>query len=203
MTLKTQVVSPFSADDLTRVYRLRHDIYINEMQLPLDCPGEELFDPIDDYSTNILLTDGDRDVGTVRTTFLQDGPLEIQDQCPAWSDYIYRTVGTETSNIAEVTRLMVRRECRGGAATIRLLAAALDEFRARECEAIFFAGKIGPLSRLYRRFGGKVVVEEPLPYVLDGYKLGDYVLMRFDPQQIDTLIARNLKQQSSEAQAAA
>ena len=163
------------------------------MKLPLSCPKDELFDPIDDYSTNILLTDCDQDVGTVRFTFLKDGPLEIQDQSPAWSDYIYRTVGSENSKIAEVTRLMVRSEYRGGDSTIKLLTSVLNEARARLCDAVFFAGKIGPLSRLYRRFGGKVVVEEPLPYVLDGYKLGDYVLMRFDPSQIETLIARNLQ----------
>lgn len=172
-----------------RVWKLRHDIYVKELNYPLSTSHEELYDPIDDYSVNFLLSLDGCDVGTLRGTNFLCGRLEIESQHESWSRIVHETCENESGRVAELTRLMVRREHRGTGASCQMLLAAFREGFAQEVSYVFLAGKKGPLWRLYRRFGAEVVDPQPRPYTVDGYEFGEYYLMRFNLRQSSTSLA--------------
>jgi predicted GNAT family N-acyltransferase len=165
---------------LHRIFRLRYEIYVAEKQLDLPSTRGLLRDSYDDYSTNFLLIYGDTDVGTVRYTALHNGPLELMSQNNHWDDDVNRIVKSEQVRVCEATRYMVRREYRGKGVAPRLLYATMRQSELDDVDIVFFAGKLGGLSRLYRSYGAEVCDPTSYPYFVAGCNFGDYQLMKND-----------------------
>ena len=163
-----------------RVYRLRNEVYLEEMKLPLQDEAGRLVDEFDQYSTNLLLTQESEDIGTVRITSALDGPMEIVKQSPAWKQQIDTVIANDTNRVCELTRLMVRQYQRGGEAVARLFDAVVCHCVVNDIDVVFLAGKVGKFSRFYGMFGAQVVDHTPVEYVIDDHVLGKYYLMKVD-----------------------
>lgn len=116
------ILSPGSdSSQKEQVFRLRHDIYIQEMQLPLPHAGQMLSDDLDDHSTLFLMWMDNKLVGTARTTDCRLGDMELLRQSDEWNNDIRKIIQANDYSVVEITRLMIRREFRDGDLTARLL----------------------------------------------------------------------------------
>jgi hypothetical protein len=164
-----------------QVYRLRYQVYVQEMGLALEPSGgpDSLRDRLDDHSVLLLLTRCGENVGTVRVSFGDDCELELEGQNEPWAGAV-AAVRRRGETVAEMTRLMLVSRYRGGAALPSLLMAACEAGADRGDGRLFIAGKDGPLSRLYEGFGARVVDDRLLPYRVQGVTLGHYRLLGID-----------------------
>ena len=81
MPPKVIMVTPDSSKELKeRVYRLRYQVYVEEMKHDLANDDRMLHDKYDEYSTNFLAEVDGQDAATVRHTAKRDGPLESEEQ---------------------------------------------------------------------------------------------------------------------------
>src|SRR4051794_5128745 len=104
-------VSPTSSAELkSRVYRLRHAIYVKELGYPLSTDANLIVDEFDNRSTSLLLTWGGQDIGTIRHTKRTDGLLESEGLSAEWAAKI---AARSAEGVSELTRLMVTKEHRG------------------------------------------------------------------------------------------
>ena len=185
MTTQMTTIDKNSASEMQdRVYRLRNEVYLDEMKLPLQDEEGRLLDEYDQHSTNFLLTRDTEDVGTVRVTTALEGKLEITEQSPAWKQQIEEMIQNDTSRVCEFTRLMVRQDQRGGEVVARLFEAAVEHCVAKDIDVILLAGKVGVYSRFYRMFGAEVIDPTPVEYRIDDHVLGQYYLMKVDLRKV-------------------
>ena len=141
-----EVVLATTPEDLDALYRLRKQIYVDEMRIVSpDHPfvqGDRLVDPYDAWSANLLLRADGAAVGTVRLTEAARGPLEID----TYTDATARC--PDPTCTAEVTRLMVCRSLRGSAGSALLLYGVWQLARSRS-RYLLAAAKPGSLGRYY------------------------------------------------------
>jgi hypothetical protein len=180
MRPKVIMVSPDSSKELKgRVYRLRYQIYVEEMKINVANEERMLHDKYDDYSTNFILEVNGEDIGTIRHTAKRDGPLELEDQHETWRMFI-SSVENNPQIICELTRFMVKRDSRGTRAALKLLYVGLLHCMRVGTYKDYFAAKTGKLSAYWKTFGARECITEPLPYVLGNHSLGLYTLVLFD-----------------------
>jgi len=157
-----------------RVYRLRKKVYVDEMKFPIDT----MVDEYDEKSTSLLIVRNQEDVGTIRITFLKDRSMEIFDQQEHWKQVAYNLY--EPNTMGEFNRFAVIQQERGGAASLYLMQHVYFHTVTNGVYNIIAAGKVGNLTKNYKKYLGKVIDTKQLAYYMNNYKLGNYVLMHFD-----------------------
>jgi hypothetical protein len=109
--------------ELLRVCRLRYEVYIDEMgrtQQFADHERRRIREPYDDYS-NIFFAEVDGEViGTVRSTFAGEGPLECEEL------YYLRRFPLDRRRISMTTKLIVREQYRDSMIAARLAMATFE-----------------------------------------------------------------------------
>jgi len=165
-----EVVVATTQAEQRALFRLRYDIYVRKMGLlALDhafVQDDQLVDPYDAWSTNLLLRANGVPAGSIRFTERRNGPLEIDQytdasaRCPA-------PMGT-----LEVTRFMVRRDLHTGRASPLLLYAMWKLLSRSTSHTILAAGKLGKLGQYYKNVcaAGLTVAPTPFEYGLTGCK---------------------------------
>jgi GNAT superfamily N-acetyltransferase len=117
-----------SQGDREKIFRLRYEIYVEEMrrrQTHADHALRFIEEPFDDASAVLLLAEQDGEaVGTVRINFARHGPLEEAD-----SYDLTRFAPFYPEHLSMTTKLMVRPEHRSGNATRLLVAEAYSAMR--------------------------------------------------------------------------
>lgn len=171
-------VPPTSPVELKhRVYRLRHTIYVGELGYSLQTEAGLLLDELDDRSTNLLVSWGGQDIGTIRYTKRSDGLLETEGQSSEWAAHI---AACPAQNVSELTRLMVTKQHRGRGATPFLLSGVMQEWARDETESCFFAAKPGAPTRFWLGFYAKIADTTLAQYRIGDFSPGVYQLMSFD-----------------------
>ncbi|MFT4979078.1 MAG: hypothetical protein ACI8S6_004988 [Myxococcota bacterium] len=135
-------------EDRAALYRLRHQIYVEDMALISPdhdfVSGDQLIDPYDERSSNLLLRVGGVPAGSIRLTEVSDSPLEIDGYtdasaaCPA------------PAQAAEVTRFMLRQELRGGGEGTLLMFAVWRLLQRSQTRYLLVAGKVRRLGKRYK-----------------------------------------------------
>ena len=135
--------------------------------------GDELVDPIDAWSTNILLYVNDVVGGSIRFTARQDGELEIERELP------WVREAPALGRAGEVNRLIIDRAHRGGVASLFIMEGLWQAMHRSPARYVFVAGKAGYQARLYGNMfaTGLKVFPEPYRHSLTG---DEYVCMRAD-----------------------
>lgn len=146
-----------TAEDRERVFRLRYEIYVGEMarkQEFADHGARRIEEPLDDPSACLFaVEDGDELIGTVRTNFARSGNLEHPEL------YGLEDFGSYyPDRVSMATKLMVRRDQRGGQATHLLIA---EHYRKiREQDVAFDILDCNPhLVPLYQKLGCRLYRE--------------------------------------------
>ena len=176
------IVFPNSSESLKqRVFRIRYQVYIDEMRLPLPVTSKGLLhDDFDSKSINLLYSKGNQDIGTMRITFLKDGNLEIMQQSPRWR-HIVSTKFKDANSVCEFNRFIVKASGRGSAAaSAHLMYTAFTYCTSVNAYNVLAAGKVGRLTSYYKKIFGSIIDNELVHYVLDGHSLGQYRLMYFN-----------------------
>ncbi len=153
-----------SRDEKDACYRLRYRIYVDHKKiLPPDHPyvvGDQLIDPYDAYSTQILLLAGDEVAGTARVTCARDGALELEAYtdggCHLWP----------RATTCEITRLMILPKWRSFQASGELFFCLFRTFIRLGAHRVLAAGKLGSLTRYYENLGLQVIHDDPFAYRL-------------------------------------
>lgn len=162
-----EVVLATSEQELDQLYRLRKQIYVDEMGVVAPehpfVDGERLVDPYDAWSVNLVLLAAGRPAGSVRLTEARAGALEID----AYTQASARC--PEPEQAAEATRLMVSRQLRGSSGSALLLFAMWKVLRSR-CRYLLAAAKPGGLGAYYKHAcaAGMTVFPERFEYGLTG-----------------------------------
>ncbi len=174
------ILSPGSnSTQKERVFRLRHDIYIQEMQLPLPHARQMLSDDLDDHSTLFLMWMDNELVGTARTTDCRLGDMELLRQSDEWNNDIRKIIQANDHSVVEITRLMIRKEFRGGDLTARLLKAVLSELN-KENVRLAIGAVDAARGRLYSRFGADIDHQRPCRLRVMEQAIDDCFLIQFD-----------------------
>ncbi len=183
-----KVVPSSSPGLLDEVYRLRYDVYVREMKLPVRHFGEQLSDQFDSYSTSFLLRHEGLAVGTIRMTDRRKGPLEIEDQNSEWNERVASIAESQDGHAGEVTRFIVKKEARGSSIAPRLLVAVLNEMLDKGIRTALGASKKGSMNRYHIRYGAEVENRYCCEYQAMSHTFGTYYLMTWnlntDPQRL-------------------
>jgi hypothetical protein len=172
-----EVVRADTAAGRSTVYRLRHQVYVQQTGiLPPDhafVHGDEVRDARDAHATHLLLRIDGVPAGAARFTERRHGSLEIDDVLEV------AAVVPDPRRTAEVGRLLVLREHRGTLASPMLLWAIFRAMHRSGCRHVFVASRPGPLDRLYRNVfaAGLTVLADPFVHPIDGK---DYIVMVAD-----------------------
>jgi hypothetical protein len=178
--VKVIVVTPDGSKEFQeRVYRLRYQIYVEELGHKLENDERMLHDKYDGYSTSFLLEIDGNDVGTTRFTAKRDGRLESEDQHESWRLFISSSE-KNSDIVAELTRFMLRRDYRGTRASLRLGDAAFQHCIRVGTFKVYLFAKAGGVAALAKKLGFRECIHEKLPFILNNYSLGPYLLMRAD-----------------------
>lgn len=169
-----------------RVVGIRERVYGDEF----DHPRGLLRDGYDAYSAHFVCAAGGEDVGVVRLTRGDGGPLEVEGQHPEWRAAVGEC--RRGGLVCECGRLMLVPEARGRAGRFHLAVAAADRMLALGCRRGFLAGKVGGLCRLYRMLGATSADSTPRPFWFGEKVIGEYHLMSFDPAVVRANAARQL-----------
>ncbi len=146
-------VTPDSSKELKeRVYRLRYQIYVEEMKYDLANSERMLQDKYDNYSTSFLAEIDGEDVGTIRYTAKTDGPLESEQQHESWRSYISSSE-RDPDVVCELARFLVRQDRRGTRVGVRLMYVARLHCMAVGTFRVYHFGKAGRVAAFYRKFG--------------------------------------------------
>lgn len=132
------------------IYRLRYDIYINELersQAHADHENKIIREPWDEYAYLLYATDDDQIIGTVRLNLKKDGPLEYEECydldkfAPFYPDQVSMT-----------TKLLVKDKYRNSIAASLLVMTAYEMYR--KWGLVFnFIDTRPHLVRLYQQLG--------------------------------------------------
>lgn len=145
-------------------YRLRYQMYVQQKSvLPPDhkyVVGQQLIDPFDTYSTQILLLADGEVAGTARITCARDGKLELEEFADA-GGYLW-----PRSTTCEITRLMILPKWRSMEASGELFFCLYKTFIRLGAHRVLAAGKLGSLSRYYQNLGLKIITKKPFAYRL-------------------------------------
>lgn len=187
------ILSPGSdSSQKEQVFRLRHDIYIQEMQLPLPHAGQMLSDDLDDHSTLFLMWMDNKLVGTARTTDCRLGDMELLRQSDEWNKDIRKIIQANDYSVVEITRLMIRREFRGGDLTARLLRTVLSELN-KENVRLAIGAVDAARGRLYSRFGADIDHQRCCRLRVMEQAINDCFLIQFDIANQYELIEKKLR----------
>jgi hypothetical protein len=143
-----------TVDEREAIYRARYDVYINEMGRTLsevDYTGRMIHEPEDDdLATTLLFTVSGGDVtGTVRVRTWRPGCVPSSE----WARFSMGVFpGLERCGVAELDRLLIRRNQRGGVILVALMSYAYESLAARAVDAAFAYCAPG-LLRYYRSMG--------------------------------------------------
>ena len=142
-----------SAEDRERAFRLRYDVYVQEMgrkQQFADPVARTIYEPFDDRGRILVAVDGVEVVGTVRINFRRDGPLECEDLYE-----VERFAPYYPDSVTMTTKLIVRRDFRHVSAAGRLALAAFE--LARSSGSRIDVIDCNPhLLRLYQTLGYRI-----------------------------------------------
>lgn len=177
---KVIVVTPDSSKELKeRVYRLRYQVYVEEMKHNLANEERMLHDKYDEYSTNFLAEVDGQDVGTMRYTAKRDGPLESEEQNESWRSLIWSSE-RDPSVVCELARWIVRRDFRGSSVGPMVGYATIEHCMRENTFKMYCWNKSGPVAEYNKKLGLQVRMAEPLPFKLGDYVMGLYILMHLD-----------------------
>jgi predicted GNAT family N-acyltransferase len=174
------------------VYRLRHDVYIREMQLPLAHSGQMLSDDLDEHSTLFLMWMDNELVGTARTTDCRLGDMELLRQSDEWNDEIRKIIQANDHSVVEITRLMIRKELRGRDLIARLLLTVISALRTENVRLAIGAVDAAR-GRLYSRFGAVIDHRKSCRLHVMGQAIDDCFLVQFNIADQYDLIRKKLK----------
>ena len=112
-----------TADDLSKVFEFRYDIYGSEGVLPqfyADHANRRIKDPLDSHAHNLVAYQGSEVVGTLRINFARDSDIAYYDQ------FLEMNTAGEFHPAATsiATRLLVIPRLRGSSLAVRLSQAA-------------------------------------------------------------------------------
>ena len=108
MPTNVHIVTPDSSKELKeRVYRLRYQVYVEEMKHNLANDERMLYDKYDEYSTNFLAEVDGEDAATIRHTARRNGPLESEEQHESWRSFIWSSE-RDTDKVCELARWIVK-----------------------------------------------------------------------------------------------
>ena len=107
---------------LHQAQSLRYDIYCRELQRRSPYADQatcRISDPLDGFGHTFLASDGDENIGSIRTNFARDGDLGLLED-------IYKMPKSQfyPDNLGIVTKFVVRRKYRGSSISLKLIAAA-------------------------------------------------------------------------------
>ncbi len=139
-----------SSEDREAVYRLRYEIYVEEMgrkQTFADHERRRVEEPFDEGALLLMAEEDGRIVGTLRCNMRRNGPLECEELydmekfAPFYPDAVSMT-----------TKLMVRQSHRNSSATGLLVTSAYDRMRSQGIR-LDFIDTNPHLVRLYQQMG--------------------------------------------------
>jgi CRP-like cAMP-binding protein/predicted GNAT family N-acyltransferase len=113
--MSAEIVTVTTAAEREQVYRLRYDIYIDEMHYPYanaDHAGRRLADALDATARLLLAREGDQALGTMRIQFGADAPFDVGSVSTYGLDRLRGLVAP--AQLAILTRFMIRPEHRAG-----------------------------------------------------------------------------------------
>lgn len=113
--MSPEIVAVTTHAERELVYRLRYDIYIDEMHYPYanaDHAGRRLTDALDATARLLLAREGDRALGTLRIQFGADAPFDAGSVATYGLDRLRGLVAPAQQAI--LTRFMIRPEHRAG-----------------------------------------------------------------------------------------
>jgi|GEM_PF-3175965 len=146
---------------LAEAFRLRYQIYCGELGRESPYADHEnmiIRDPLDDFGLTFIAVKDGETVGTVRGNLSAEGRLGILEDIYNMGASVHHPQKT-----AVITKFAVKRSFRGGAITMKLIAAVRrygERYDVREC----YIDCIPPLLPFFRFFGFKVVGEEFIHY---------------------------------------
>lgn len=167
--MKPTIMPATSEADREAIYRLRYDIYVEEMNRYgsiADHHGRRLIEPDDARSRLYVARDGDRVVGTMRLTWGGDGPftdrlVDQYDLAPFLAE-----VPAEQVIIGE--RFMVAKDYRGTDLIFRLFCTLVEFVNERRIQLMF--GDSEPhLLNLYQGMGFRTYTTKNVNSAEAGY----------------------------------
>lgn len=148
--MSIQVRPAETEEDLRSIYRLRYQVYINEMGLTqtyADHKAQEIREPFDQTGVLLMAVDEGETVGTVRVNFRTDGPLEAEE---LYDLHLFGPFVPDT--ISMTTKLIVKASHRNSMAASLLATTAYRLARDRNSRFNFIDTK-PHLVRLYQQMG--------------------------------------------------
>lgn len=148
--MATTIREATSKEDREQVYRLRYEIYIEEMgrtQTYADHERRMITEPFDDTAHLLLAENDENPVGTARINFRKEGSLECEElyDLDQFGPYF-------PAAISMTTKLMIREAARGSGLAGKLAMAAYRMARENETLLDFIDSK-PHLVRLYQQMG--------------------------------------------------
>lgn len=142
-----------SPTDKEKVFRLRYDIYIGEMdreQIFVDHESRQVQEPSDDTGHLYLAEDDGVPVGTVRINFRKEGDLECEELYE-----MERFKPFYPNRVSMTTKLMVREAYRNSSVAARLIVAVYEHARREKIQFDFI--DCNPhLLRMYQKIGHRI-----------------------------------------------
>ncbi|TGN13152.1 GNAT family N-acetyltransferase [Leptospira ilyithenensis] len=139
-----------NSEDREKIFQLRYDIYVQEMnrkQSFADHEKARIHEPYDDTGHLFLAEDDDQVIGTVRINFRKDGELECENLYDMGHFQPFYP-----NQVSMSTKLMVRREYRSSAAA-SMLCMKIYEHARENGILIDFIDTNPHLVRLYSQVG--------------------------------------------------
>ncbi|MBE7437440.1 MAG: GNAT family N-acetyltransferase [Spirochaetales bacterium] len=150
------VKEALTPEDRERIYRLRYQVYVEEMgrkQSFADHENKKIREPYDETAHLFLAEEDGEIIGTIRTNFRQDGPLECEDLYN-----LERFSPFYPDRISMTTKLMVKHSHRNSVAASYLAVSAYKLMRETGIK-LDFIDTNPHLVRLYQQMGYRIYKE--------------------------------------------